>query len=88
MSFVWYDPDPPGLPANLRVTKKPPRVREATVGADGTYRLCGLPEKYEGKLQAQRKDGGETAEVTVTQELGLLALRSMSVAALPKHRRG
>ena len=84
VSFVWYDPDPPGLPANLCVTKKPPRVREATVGADGTYRLCGLPEKYEGKLQAQRKDGGETAEVTVTQELGRLALRSMSVAALPK----
>lgn len=84
VSFVWYDPDPPGLPATLRVTKKPPRVREATVAADGTYRLCGLPEKYEGKLQAQRKDGGETAEVTVTQDLGLLALRSMSVAARPK----
>jgi hypothetical protein len=84
VSFVWYDPDPPGLPANLRVTKKAPRVREATVAADGTYRLCGLPEKYEGKLQAQRKDGGETAEVTVTQDLGRLALRSMSVAARPK----
>ena len=83
VSLVWYDPDPPGLPANLRVTKKPPRVREATVGADGTYRLCGLPDTYEGKLQAQRKDGGATAEVTVTQEGGLLALRSMSVAALP-----
>ena len=84
VSFVWYDPDPPGLPANLRVTKKVPRVREATVGEDGTYRLCGLPEKYEGKLQAQRKDGGETAEVTVTQELGKLAMRSVSVAARPK----
>lgn len=84
VSFVWYDPDPPGLPSNLRITKKVPRVREATVGADGTYRLCGLPEKYEGKLQAQRKDGGETAEVPVSQELGTLALRSMSVAALPK----
>jgi hypothetical protein len=83
VSFVWYDPDPPGLPAQLRPTKRPPRVREATVGADGTYRLCGLPEKYEGKLQAQRKDGGATAEVPVTQEDGVLALRSMSVAALP-----
>nr|MBA3672187.1 TonB-dependent receptor [Gemmatimonadaceae bacterium] len=51
--------------------------------ADGTYRLCGLPEQFEGKLQAQRKDGGATAEVTVTQEGGLLALRSMSVAPLP-----
>ena len=65
---MWYDPDPPGLPANLRVTKKAPRVREATVGADGTYRLCGLPRAYEGKLQAQRKDGGATAEVPVAQE--------------------
>ena len=82
VSLVWYDPDPVGLPSNLRVSKKPPRVREATVGADGTYRLCGLPEKYEAKLQAQRKDGGATAEVTLTQD-GLLALRSMSVAALP-----
>jgi hypothetical protein len=84
VSIVWYDPDPAGLPASLRAAnKKPPRVREATVGPDGTYRLCGLPEKYEGKLQAQRKDGGATAEVPVTQEEGLLALRSMSVAALP-----
>ena len=83
VSLVWYDPDPPGLPSNLRVSKKPPRVREATVGADGTYRLCGLPEQYGAKLQAQRKDGGATAEVPVTQDGGLLALRSMSVAALP-----
>jgi hypothetical protein len=59
-------------------------VREATVGADGTYRLCGLPESYEGKLQAQRKDGGITAEVPVAQSDGVLALRSMSVAAMPK----
>ena len=65
MSLVWYDPDPPpvaGVPIKI---KKQPRVREATVGEDGTYRLCGLPEKYEGKLQAQRKDGGTTAEVNV-----------------------
>ncbi|MEO7713421.1 MAG: carboxypeptidase regulatory-like domain-containing protein [Gemmatimonadaceae bacterium] len=83
VSLVWYDPDPPGLPANLRVGRKPPRVREATVGPDGTYRLCGLPESYDAKLQAQRKDGGATAEVPMTQSGGLLALRSMSVAALP-----
>ena len=82
VSLVWYDPDPPmvlGAPVKI---KKAPRVREATVGEDGTYRLCGLPEKYEGKLQAQRKDGGTTAEVPINQEDGLLALRSMSVAPL------
>jgi hypothetical protein len=82
VSFVWSDPEPPpvaGMPIKI---KKEPRVREATVGEDGTYRLCGLPEKYEGKLQAQRKDGGTTAEVPVTQDGGLLTLRSMSVARL------
>lgn len=83
VSLVWYDPDPPGLPTNLRIAKRPPRVREATVGADGTYRLCGLPEQYDAKLQAQRKDGGATAEVPVVQDGGVLALRSMSVAAMP-----
>ena len=83
VSFVYYDPDPPGLPANLKI-KKSPRVRETTVTADGTYRICGLPETFEGKLQAQRKDGGATAEVTVSQTEGVLALRSMSVSALPK----
>jgi hypothetical protein len=83
VSFVWYDPDPPGLPASFRI-KKVPRVRATVVAEDGTYRLCGLPATYEGKLQAQRKDGGATAEVTVSQSEGLLALRSMSVSPLPK----
>jgi hypothetical protein len=83
VSLVWYDPDPPAV-AGLGVKlNRAPRVREATVGADGTYRLCGLPEKYDGKLMAQRKDGGSTAEVPITQEEGVLALRSMSVAPLP-----
>jgi len=82
VSLVWYDPDIAGLPSSMRPTRRAPRVREAIVGEDGTYRLCGLPEKYEGKLQAQRKDGGATAEVVVTQDDGLLALRSVSVAPL------
>jgi hypothetical protein len=82
VSLVWYDPDPPLVAGVAVKIKKAPRVREAIVGEDGTYRLCGLPEKYEGKLQAQRKDGGTTAEVSVAQEDGLLALRSMSVAPL------
>src|SRR6187551_94254 len=73
VSLVWYDPDPPAMAGVPVKIKKAPRVREATVGEDGTYRLCGLPEKYEGKLQAQRKDGGTTAEVSITQEEGMLA---------------
>jgi hypothetical protein len=80
VSLVWYDPDPPQVAGIAVKVNKAPRVREATVGEDGTYRLCGLPEKYEGKLQAQRKDGGTTAEVSITQDEGMLALRSMSVA--------
>ncbi|MDQ2664511.1 MAG: carboxypeptidase regulatory-like domain-containing protein [Gemmatimonadota bacterium] len=82
VSFVWYDPDPPGLPASIKV-KKIPRVRSTEVNADGVYKLCGLPDTFEGKLQAQRKDGGATAEVTVTQSDAFLTLRSMSVAAMP-----
>lgn len=82
VSFVWYDPDPPGIPSSIKV-KKVPRVRSTEVNADGVYKLCGLPDTFEGKLQAQRKDGGATAEVTVTQSDALLTLRSMSVAALP-----
>jgi hypothetical protein len=82
VSFVWYDPDPPGLPAAFKI-KKVPRVRSAEVNADGVYKLCGLPDSFEGKLQAQRKDGGATAEVTVTQSEAVLTLRSMSVAAMP-----
>jgi hypothetical protein len=82
VSLVWYDPDPPDVAGISVKVKKAPRVREATVGADGTYRLCGLPEKYEGKLMAQRKDGGTTAEVAISQDEGVLSLRSMSVAPL------
>ncbi len=82
VSLVWYDPDPPAIAGLQTKVTKAPRVREATVGEDGTYRLCGLPEKFEGKLQAQRKDGGTTAEVVISQEDGVLALRSMSVAPL------
>jgi len=83
VSFVYYDPDPPGLPAQFKV-KKQAKLRETTVGADGTYRLCGLPATFDGKLQAQRRDGGATAEVPVQLTEGTLALRSMSVAALPR----
>ena len=81
VSFVWYDPDPPGLPASIKI-KKVPRVRSTEVNADGVYKLCGLPDTFEGKLQAQRKDGGATAEVTVTQSDAVLTLRSMSVAPM------
>ncbi len=81
VSVVWYDPDVLGLQAR-GLMKKTPRIRSTTVDKDGTYRLCGLPEAFDGKLQAQRKEGDATAEVAVTQSAGLLSLRSLSVAAL------
>ena len=41
-----------------------PRVRKATVAADGTYRICGVPSSFSGTLQATRA-GAKTAEVPV-----------------------
>ncbi|HEY7898717.1 MAG TPA: carboxypeptidase regulatory-like domain-containing protein [Gemmatimonadaceae bacterium] len=39
-----------------------PRVRKATVAADGTYRICGVPKNLTGTLQAIRGEA-QTAEV-------------------------
>lgn len=41
-----------------------PRVRKATVGADGTYRICGVPPAFTGTLQAVLR-GAKTAEVPI-----------------------
>lgn len=76
VSLLWYESDPLGL-------KKSPRVREAQIGKDGTYRICGLPEQLSGKLQVF-KNGVQTGEVPVV--LGdsgaqVLAMRSMSIAS-------
>ena len=77
VSLLWYESDPLGL-------KKTPRVREAQIGADGRYRICGLPATMSAKLQVFR-NGVQTGEVPV--ELGgasgdgLLALRSMSISS-------
>jgi hypothetical protein len=40
------------------------RVRKATVAADGTYRICGVPANFTGTLQAIRGEA-KTAEVPV-----------------------
>ena len=77
VSLLWYESDPLGF-------KKTPRVREQQIGADGRYRICGLPETMNGKLQVFR-GGVQTGEVPV--ELGgasgsnLLAMRSMSISS-------
>ena len=41
-----------------------PRVRKATVEADGTYRICGVPETLNGTIQAIRGTA-QTAEVPI-----------------------
>jgi len=75
VSLLWYEGDPLGF-------KKTPRVRESTVGADGRYKICGVPAAMSGKLQVFR-EGVSSGEVPVeTKEDGtLLALRSMSIAS-------
>jgi hypothetical protein len=74
VSLVWYE---------LEITggvRRAPRVREAIVGRDGTYRICGLPADLDGKLQVIR---GSLTSGDIPLDFGheLLALRSMSIAA-------
>jgi hypothetical protein len=74
VSLVWYEVD---IAAGVR---RVPRVREATVAPDGTYRICGLPAQLDGKVQVIR--GTLTSgDIAVSFGEDLLALRSMSIAA-------
>src|SRR5690242_8489057 len=78
VSLLYYESDPLGL-------KKTPRVREFPIGADGRYRICGLPPSMSGKLQVFR-NGVQTGEVPValgdsSDFKGLLAMRAMSISS-------
>lgn len=74
VSLVWYEVD---VGQGLR---RVPRVREAGVGPDGIYRICGLPAGLDGRLQVSR--GTLTSgDIAVSFGEDLLALRSMSIAA-------
>lgn len=74
VSLVWYELDVGSA------VRRVPRVREATVGPDGTYRLCGLPAELDGKVQVLR--GTLTSgEVPTAFGQDLLFLRSMTIAA-------
>lgn len=72
VSLVWYEVDVSGL-------RRVPRVREATVTADGRYRLCGLPPEMSGKVQVIR-GRVTTGEVPVDIGKGILGMRSLSIA--------
>lgn len=72
VSLVWRE-------LSLRDLRQVPRVREATVGEDGLYRLCGLPATIEGTFLAEYK-GSKTAEITVRfDETTPLAFQSMRI---------
>lgn len=76
VSLLWYESDPLGL-------KKTPRVREAIIGKEGTYRICGLPANMSGKVQVFRS-GVSTGEVPVELGDGVIAMRSMSISSTAK----
>lgn len=71
VSLVWQE-------LSLTDLRKVPRVREATVGADGSYKICGLPSGIDGTVQATF-NGRKTAVVSVVMEetnpLGFQSLR-------------
>jgi len=71
VSLTWKELD-------LTNLRKRDVVRKGTVGADGTYRICGLPGGIEGNVQAEFS-GRKTAEVHVAMDeanpLGFQSLR-------------
>jgi hypothetical protein len=74
VSLLWFEIE------SQMPLRRAPRVREATVTADGTYRICGLPAELDGKAQVIR--GNLTSgDVPISFGLDILALRSMSIAA-------
>lgn len=73
VSLVWYEMN---LASKLQ---RVPKVREAVVGPDGTYRICGLPAQLDGKVMVIR--GQLTSgEIAISFGEDMLALRSMSIA--------
>lgn len=58
VSFAWSELS---IAAGLR---RIPKVLGATAGADGVFRICGVPSEVEGTLQAER-GGITTAEIKV-----------------------
>jgi hypothetical protein len=73
VSLVWYEVEISGG------VRRAPRVREGTVTADGTYRICGLPPQVDGRVQVLR--GPLTSgEIPISFGEDLLGLRSMTIA--------
>lgn len=58
--------------------RKLPRLRDARSGADGVFRICGLPPQLEGTLQAQH-NGISTSEVRVRIEGEELIVQGLKI---------
>ena len=72
VSVAWLEMS---INAGLR---KVPRVREALSGADGVFRICGLPAGFDGTLQAILK-GVTTSEVRVKAEGFPLVVQGLKI---------
>jgi Carboxypeptidase regulatory-like domain len=73
VSVVYYETD------FLKLTKVP-RLREATTIKDGTYRICGLPATFDGKVQVNHA-GLKSGDVPVSFDKSVLEMRNLSVAS-------
>ncbi len=72
VSFAWSEIS---ITSGLR---RVPRVMDATTGADGVFRVCGLPKDVEGTLQAEMK-GITTAEVPIRIEATPLRIQGLRI---------
>ncbi len=61
VSVAWMETE---VSATIGV-RSAPRLRKATVEADGTYRICGVPPAFTGSLQASH-GSAKTAEVPIS----------------------
>ncbi len=73
VSVVYYEID------FLKLSKVP-RLREATTAKDGTYRICGLPTTFDGKVQVNHA-GLKSGDVPVSFDKSVIETRSLSVAS-------
>lgn len=74
VSLVWYEVEV------TNAVRRAPRVRESQVGPDGTYKICGLPARLEGKVQVLRGDQ-TSGEIPIDFASDLVYLRSMGLAS-------
>lgn len=73
VSYAWQQLSLTGTSVRME-----PRLRSATTGGDGVFRICGLPNDVEGTLQAERGPI-KTAEVKLAFEGRTLVVQGMRI---------